>query len=43
LTGYIDEAVSAMKKFKLIQENKRKIEALEKEIYNEVIGLVDFT
>ena len=25
LTQYIDEAVTAMKKFKLIQENKRKI------------------
>jgi len=32
-----------MKKFKLIQENKRKIELLEKEIYKEVMGLVDFT
>lgn len=32
-----------MKKFKLIQENKRKIEMLEKEIYKEVMGLVEFT
>ena len=32
-----------MKKLKLIQENKRKIEVLEKEIYKEVIVLVDFT
>jgi hypothetical protein len=43
LTQYIDEAVNAMKKFKLIQENKRKIEILEKDIYKEVMGLVDFT
>lgn len=43
LTCYIDEAVGVMKKFKLIQENKRKIEVLEREIFNEVIGLVECT
>lgn len=32
-----------MKKFKLVQENRKRIEQLEREIEREVVGLVEWT